>query len=473
MTLRKQWGLGLILAIELGLLGFGYRIADRVERRYLESAEASLRETAQQVAGLFATEPAGGDLQPSEVEARLDSLVQYVPDLRIVVADRHGGIVYDSTGCDPSRNLSAQRKVRLVLAGSSAAHIPCVPEAKNPLPVSVIAPILAQGHRIGTVGVGRQPGAEPPPVIEEVRGDFLLIGIVAGVAVLVLIVGLTVWWVRPFHLVAEYFRLVRNRQYPERPCLRRTRLGVIGAVLDEMCHAVAGRRYVENYVETLTHEIKSPLSAIRAGAELLESPMPAAQRDRFLTDIREQADRIQEIVDRLLELAALENRNGLVIREPVDLAELIRKATDSLSVEARARDLDIQIRVAPNRIVEGDRFLLLRALTNLLRNALEFSPAGRRIDVALGESGRYYEVSFRDQGPGIPSYAEKRVFERFYSLPRPSTNKRSTGLGLSFVQEIAELHHGQVDLANQPEGGAVARLRLPKAAGPKLLGLFG
>lgn len=470
MTLRKQWGPGLILVVELALLGFGYRIADRVEHRYLESAVASLQETAEQVAGLFADDPAMRDLEPAAVDARLGGMARQAPDLRIVVADRRGQVVYDSSGCRRVGEVSAGRKVRWVLSGIVATDIACVPDAGSPL--SVIAPILIQGQRVGTVGVGRQSGGEPPAEIQEVRGDFLLFGVIAGVAVLVLVVGLTVWWVRPFHLVAEYFRLVRNRHYPERPCLRRTRLGIVGAVLDEMCHAVAGRRYVEHYVETLTHEIKSPLSAIRAGAELLESPMPATQRERFLTDIREQADRIQEIVDRLLELAALENRNGLVVREPLDLAALIREVSNSLSLEARARELDIRIQAAPNCIVEGDRFLLLRALTNLLRNALEFSPQKGRIDIALGESGRYYEVSFQDEGPGIPAYAEMRVFERFYSLPRPSTNKRSTGLGLSFVQEIAELHHGRVELGNRPEGGAVALLRLPKAVTQNLLGLL-
>ncbi len=69
----------------------------------------------------------------------------------------------------------------------------------------------------------------------------------------------------------------------------------------------------------------------------------------------------------------------------------------------------------------------------------------------------------RDQGPGIPVFARRRLFEHFYSLPRPGTQKRSTGLGLSFVREIAELHHGRVEVGNHPEGGAIARLRLPRS----------
>ena len=82
--------------------------------------------------------------------------------------------------------------------------------------------------------------------------------------------------------------------------------------------------------------------------------------------------------------------------------------------------------------------------------------------VTLRPQRRTVDVSVRDQGPGIPEYAEDKVFEKFYSLARPHSRKRSTGLGLSFVKEIAELHQGRVTLANAADGGAVATLSLPR-----------
>jgi hypothetical protein len=133
----------------------------------------------------------------------------------------------------------------------------------------------------------------------------------------------------------------------------------IGAAIDEMLEALDGRRYVENYVATLTHEIKTPLSTIRAGAELLETPMPAARRAWFLTNLREQSDRIQELIERLLELAALEKRHELTRCQPLDLAGLVREAADSLALDAAIREVRLEIRVPPARVVEGDRFLLL------------------------------------------------------------------------------------------------------------------
>ena len=112
-------------------------------------------------------------------------------------------------------------------------------------------------------------------------------------------------------------------------------------------------------------------------------------------------------------------------------------------------------------VVEGDAFLLQRALANLVDNALDFSPPGGRVTIDVKAHARSCDLVVRDRGPGIPDFAEGKVFEKFYSLARPHSRKKSTGLGLSFVKEIAELHQGRVTLANAADGGAVAKLSLP------------
>ena len=104
---------------------------------------------------------------------------------------------------------------------------------------------------------------------------------------------------------------------------------------------------------------------------------------------------------------------------------------------------------------------MVSAIANLIDNALDFSPSGGRVTLAVTARERVCEIAVRDAGPGIPDYAETKIFEKFYSLARPGTTKKSTGLGLSFVQEIAELHRGRVTLKNAPGGGAVATLSLP------------
>ena len=111
--------------------------------------------------------------------------------------------------------------------------------------------------------------------------------------------------------------------------------------------------------------------------------------------------------------------------------------------------------------MEGDAFLLRRALGNLLDNALAFSPPGGTVELVVEHTHGQVRFIVRDRGPGIPDYAHERVFERFYSLPRPHSGQRSSGLGLPFVREVMRLHGGEATLRNRPGGGAEAVLSLP------------
>jgi two-component system sensor histidine kinase CreC len=232
--------------------------------------------------------------------------------------------------------------------------------------------------------------------------------------------------------------------------------------LGELRDAFTGRNYVADYVQTFTHEIKSPLSAIRGAAELIQEPsMPQAERERFLGNIAHETQRIQEIVDRMMELTALETRRALDRSEPVALGPLLREVAAGAQVAAAKREVRVQVAIHAEANVEGDPFLLRRAISNLLDNAIDFSPAGAEVLLALEASSRRAIVSVRDRGQGIPDFAKDKVFEKFYSLARPHSQKKSTGLGLAFVKEIAALHRGRVELANAPRGGALATLTLP------------
>jgi two-component system sensor histidine kinase CreC len=224
---------------------------------------------------------------------------------------------------------------------------------------------------------------------------------------------------------------------------------------------------VADYVQTLTHELKSPLSAIRGAAELLNEPgMPAPDRQRFIGNIERETQRIQELVDRMMELAALESQRRLPHVEPVALVPLLAELVSSAQASGAARGLRVELDAPEPAWVEGEAFLLRRAVGNLLANALDFSPDGGSVRVELAVAARSVELRVRDQGPGIPDYAGTKVFEKFFSLARPHSAKRSTGLGLPFVKEIAELHHGRIVLRNAEGGGALAVLSLPRIEAP-------
>ncbi|RYY75940.1 MAG: two-component system sensor histidine kinase CreC, partial [Comamonadaceae bacterium] len=150
--------------------------------------------------------------------------------------------------------------------------------------------------------------------------------------------------------------------------------------------------------------------------------------------------------------------------EPVALAALLQDIAASARTAASARNVEVRVAIDAPASIDGDPFLLRRAVSNLLDNAIDFSPAGREVVLTLQATARLARITVRDRGPGMPEYARDKVFEKFYSLARPHNHKKSTGLGLAFVKEIASLHRGRVELVNGPGGGALATLTLPLAA---------
>jgi two-component system sensor histidine kinase CreC len=222
-----------------------------------------------------------------------------------------------------------------------------------------------------------------------------------------------------------------------------------------------GKQYVEHYVQTLAHEMKSPLAAIRGAAEILEESPPAADRERFLRHIAEQSQRLSGMIDKVLALAAVEHQQALENVALVDLGERLSETLHLAEPRLALKSLVIAMRSDPGLpMVMGDRFLLGQAIGNLLDNAIDFSPSGGVIAIHLAQEASELVLRIEDAGPGIPEFACERVFERFFSLSRPD-GARSSGLGLSFVREVAALHHGTIMLANRAEGGAIASLRLP------------
>jgi two-component system, OmpR family, sensor histidine kinase CreC len=235
----------------------------------------------------------------------------------------------------------------------------------------------------------------------------------------------------------------------------------MGRAFENMRIALENRKYVEHYVQTLTHEIKSPLSAIKGAAELLEEDMPPEQRSRFLSNIRSESERIKQLVDRMLELSALENMKALSRSETLTFSDLLSDVLNRMRPVIESKQLTLVRKIDTRPQIKGDAYLLKRALTNLIQNSVDFSPRGSTLTVrSLLSKGRLY-FFIDDQGPGFPDYAKSKLFEKFFSLQRPDSGKKSTGLGLNFVKEIATLHKGTIRLSNLPDGGARARLTFP------------
>jgi two-component system sensor histidine kinase CreC len=210
----------------------------------------------------------------------------------------------------------------------------------------------------------------------------------------------------------------------------------------------------------LAHELKSPIAAIAGAAELLADETDPARRARLQANIAGESGRLQRIVEGVLNLARAENRGRLDEVENLALDDLVRDVLDTRAERLAAKHLLTDSDLQPVRI-DGNRFLLRQAVVNLLDNAIDFSPVDSRLSIHVALSETQASLSIRDHGPGIPDYAMPRLFDRFYSTPRPESGERSSGLGLNLVQEVARLHRGSIELRNHAEGGVEACLTLP------------
>ena len=481
---RNRIFIGVLLIYTCGVIFLLHQLMGSIDPRYRESAEDSMVETANLLAtlaqqhvnahGQMDVEPIDilfRSLYQREISAQIYQVHKNKIELRAYIVNHEGRVLYDSTALHTHEDFSQWRDVHLALRGEYGARTsPDIPNRKETSVMYVSAPIYWQGQIIGALTIGK-PVIAYEKYITNAQWRILYVGIFSAIAIAVLALIVAIWLTRPLGLITEYIRYIRSQKSVNLPRFGRRALDLLSQSYENMRDALAGKHYVADYVQKLTHELKSPLSAIRGAAELLQYPMPEEQRQKFLQNIERETLRVQELVDHMKELTALEEQRSLKKRQSISLPALLDELTASAQAIAAARHIDIGL-LLPNQSdfplleVEGDPVLLHRALRNLLDNAIDFTPDGSTVTIALKMDRRTAIIIISDQGQGIPDYAQNRLFEKFYSLERPGSRKKSSGLGLSFVQEITLLHHGSVSLGNAKDSegkttGAVAQLKLP------------
>jgi two-component system sensor histidine kinase CreC len=382
---------------------------------------------------------------------------------RVYATDARGIVVLDSAGLAVGEDYSKWNDVYLTLQGRYGARTTnSVPGDTFTSVMHVAAPILDGERIIGSVTVAKPTASLQPYVARAehrlvlLAGACMLAGIVCG--------GALSWWLnRSIRRLTRFADAVTSGERPTVPRLPGRELTQLAAALDTMRTRLEGKAYVERYVQTLTHELKSP--PIQGAAELLRREMPPEQRERFLANIEIETARLRALSERLLSLAQVEQRHGLEEKLSIRLRPLVEELLAECAPRLELAEVGSTNAVPADAAVSGERFLLRQALLNLIDNAIEFTPAGKGlvIDAQAGPelAGRAtLAASVTNEGEPIPDYALPRVTERFYSLARPQTGRKSTGLGLSFVHEVAQLHGGEFRIANVP-GGVRAELVLP------------
>jgi two-component system, OmpR family, sensor histidine kinase CreC len=466
----------LVYFLFVGLAGWFVlsTVMEEIRPGVRQSTEETLVDTANLLAELLRDEVASGQLDQGhwrqvlqayglrQPQAQIWGVAKEAINNRIYVTDAAGKVLLDSTGAAVGQDYSRWNDVYLTLRGQYGARSTReVADDPDSSVMYVAAPIKTAGKIVGVVSVSK-PSSSLQPYIERSQRRLAWFG-AALIGLGLLVGGLLSWWLSgSLRRLTGFAQAVAAGERRAAPQLRGGELAQLAAALEHMRTELEGKAYVERYVHTLTHELKSPLAAIRGAAELLEGEMPSAQRLRFVGNIQTESARLQQLIERLLHLALVEQRQGLEERMAVPLRALVAELLQAQAARLQSAQLVVENLLDEGLALLGERFLLRQALANLLDNALDFTPAGGQLRWTAQGQGEQLQLCLFNSAEPIADYALPRLTERFYSLPRPKTGRKSSGLGLNFVQEVASLHGGTLRVTNVP-GGVEVCLCLPRA----------
>ena len=468
--------------IDLGILGglIWFTLENAVERLndgMRQSAESVLVDTSHILSALIESNLEKGSTTPpvaqlkkvfKEVDSRqLNAQIYQINkkniDSQVYVTDNKGVVIYDSSGEHEGENFSKWRDVRLTLEGSYGARSSFIDqsqiEPEDPKAMVIAAPIKQNSKIIGVVSLVSPISSLERHLSAETqqlhRYGFALF-------VLAMLVGyiLSLWFTNSLNKIARYATNMAEGKQVEAPVLADTRLADLTESISYLRSQLDGKEYVENYIHSLTHELKTPITSIGGAVELIDDSMSAEDRALFLNNISTSNQRMSRLVDRMLSLAKLEGLTELVSTTEFDIMPTISRLAQERSPMVNARQIQLQLPDVAHCECIGDKVLISQAIANLMDNAIGFCETGGLVELNLEKQDRLIKVTVFNQGEPIPDFALAKLYERFFSLPRPDQEQqstKSTGLGLSFVKEIMKLHNGKVDIKNT-HGGVLATL---------------
>lgn len=247
---------------------------------------------------------------------------------------------------------------------------------------------------------------------------------------------------------------------------------------DEMDHLIATinamiSRLEDSFKRTnqltadVSHELRTPISAMRGEAELLLSkPRPIGEYRKTLVNYIEKLDFLARMIDDLILLSKFDSNEAGLRMVPIKLNEFLINLGEFFRVLAEQKGIELTTGKMEQVNVVGDQIRLQQLFTNLIDNAIKFTPSGGHINIALQKDGGFTKVSIRDTGPGIPEAELKHIFERFYQVDKSRDRGRGgVGLGLSICQWIAKAHHGTIELESKVGKGSRFTVSLPLVTG--------
>ncbi|MDD5371294.1 MAG: HAMP domain-containing sensor histidine kinase [Anaerolineaceae bacterium] len=302
------------------------------------------------------------------------------------------------------------------------------------------------------------------------RDEFTLLVVrIGGLAfLLAVILGILMsrWISAPLQHIARAARQAASGQYqairPEGPSEVRD----LAIAFNEMTQRVqASQQSQRDLVANVSHELKTPLTSIQGFAQAIldgaaSTPEALQQAAGVISD---EAGRMDRMVLDLLTLARLDAGTAILQRTPLDLAALLGRIADRMSLQAKQAQVELQVEIQPLPELTGDEDRLIQVFTNLLDNAIKYTPPGGKVSLLAAHKGNEVEVRVIDFGPGIPADVRERIFERFYQADkaRRGGGGRGVGLGLAIARELVQAQGGTIQVLSNPGEGSSFVVKIP------------
>lgn len=286
-----------------------------------------------------------------------------------------------------------------------------------------------------------------------------------------LFTGLHVWMMcRRYRALAELSREVDRLLHDEQgPTIRESEEGELAILRSEirkmalrLQEAAESSRHdkltLSSGLADISHQLRTPLTAMHLTASLLAKPeLEEARRLSLTRELKKELSRIDWLVETLLKLSKLDAGTVQFARDPVSVRELIAKATQSLLIPMELRGQTLEIAAAEDAVFTGDLAWSAEALSNLVKNCMEHTPEGGRLEVTARQTALFTEITVSDNGPGFDPADLPHLFERFYR--GKNAGRESIGIGLSLARAVAAAQNGTLKAGNPPTGGACFELR--------------
>jgi two-component system, OmpR family, sensor histidine kinase CreC len=468
----------MLFVLSAGFFYFARNETKEMIRRYREATEEPLIDFAYAASALISSLHQRGDtsfsalndavqeIKKTHLSARVYDYEKNSVDIEIIITDKLGKIIFDSStrynriGKDFSEWIDIAKALKGEYGARTSREDLKIPDTT----MYISAPLKINGTIEGVVSIVKS-NKIANLFIRSANTSLINAALYILFITLLLVLLLSTWITRPLKKLTLYVQKVAKEREVKAPHLPKGEIYTLFKAFDDLRHELEGKKYVEKYIQTITHALKSPITSIKGSAEiLLEKNLDQNEKEKFIDTILSESERLHGTVNKLLSLTSIQAQQFLQEFSLLNLIQIIEDTVKNASVAAQAKNIYIQFHNYTNREqveIYGHVLWLQEAFNNILQNAIEFSPPYSPVQVLLEEDNGSYALMFKDNGSGIPDWAFDKIWDQFFSLPRPESNKKSSGLGLSIVNEVILKHGAKINVSRNTPNGIKVKIIFP------------